>query len=174
MKIRAELHLNGNLSRIVLVAKPEETADHLALKLAAYAMFMPQQPIVEPSSDHPSLNGFDHKPDLMTLNDGGDITKWIECGQVSVNKLDKLTRRLHQSQIIVLKSTLREAKQLRDFAKKDVKHEHRCEIWTWPEGQFLRWLNVLEEKTEIFGEAHEKSFNLVINNKAYCCDLISI
>lgn len=174
MKLRCELHLNGKMSRVILFAKPEETLNHLALKLAAYAMFMPLNPIVEPSSDHPSLTGYEHKPDVMALSEGGDIDLWIECGQVSINKLDKLTRRLHNTRVIVIKPTLREAKQLREFAMRDVKHQHRFDIWTWKNGDFDTWVKALDEKVEIYGEAREKSFNLVINNTAYCVDLISV
>lgn len=174
MKLRCELHLNGKMSRVILFAKPEETLTHLALKLAAYAMFMPLNPIIEPSTDHSSLAGYEHKPDVMGLTDGGDISLWLECGQVSINKLDKITRRLHNSRIIVLKPTLREAKQMREFAERDVKQHQRLEIWTWQGNEFEPWAKALDEKTEIFGEAQERSLNLVVNNTAYSVDLITV
>ena len=96
MKIRGELHLGSVISKVILVQKAEETFDHLALKLAAYAMFHDFRPVVEPSSDHPALDRFEHKPDVMILGPGGDIVTWIECGTVSTNKLDKVLRRLSQ------------------------------------------------------------------------------
>jgi uncharacterized protein YaeQ len=174
LKLRCELSLGGISSKIILAAKPEEKPDHLAMKLAAYAMFLPSSPIVEPSADHPSLADFDHKPDVMTIDLTGEIQVWIECGAVTITKLNKLLRRMPNTRLIVLKTTRHEAEQLRTWAKKEIRHEKRLEIWTWPEGAFQTWLRSLEDKTELFGDAHEKSFNLVINHLPYSVDLISV
>ena len=173
MKIRGELHLNGREFKVILVARPEEKADHLAMKLAAVAMFMSSNPIVEPSADHPALQQADFRPDVMTLNDGGEIVLWIECGEVSVNKLDKVTRRFPSARIIVIKSRARQATQLRDMLS-DIRNGARIEIWTWPDGAFDQWLRAMQDKTEIFGEADEKSFNLVVNHEPYVTDLVSV
>ena len=53
----------------------------------------------------------------------------------------------------------------------EVRLQKRIEIWYWPEEQFRTWLNALGEKTEIFGEAHEKGMNLVVNEIPYVVDL---
>ncbi len=174
MKIRCEVHLGGETGRLVLVPKPEEKIDHLALKLAAFTMFLPFHPIVDPSSNHSALLGMDIKPDVFFLKESGEIDTWIECGEVSINKVDKLTRRLTGTRIIVLKSTLAQARRLRDSLDDEIRHGQRVEIWTWPNDEFKAWLSALEEKTEIFGEAHEKSFNLVVNNIPVALDLLSV
>lgn len=174
MKIRSELQLGGHSAKILLVAKPEEKLDHLAMKLAACAMFLPLSPIVEPSSDHPSLYGFDIRPDVMALDEGGGIKLWLECGEVSINKLDKVVRRLPETRVIVLKSMMRQAQQLRATVNDVIRQKERIEIWTWPEGQFQAWMRTLADKTELFGDAHEKSFNLVINEVAYSADLVEV
>jgi uncharacterized protein YaeQ len=174
MKIRGELHLGEHSGKVILAAKPEEKLDHLAMKLAAFAMFLPDGPVVEPATDHPGLQGLDIRPDVCTTNDAGELAAWIECGEVSINKLDKLARRLPETRIIVIKSEMRQATQLRARLTDEVKHGARIEIWTWPEGTFKTWLNAMEDKTELFGDAHEKSFNLVVNNIAYAVDLVSV
>lgn len=174
MKIRCEVHIGDLVGKVILAPKPEEKVPHLAMKLAAYTMFLPLSPVVEPSTDHPSLLGFDHKPDVMTTNLSGEIDLWIECGAVATQKLNKILRRLPQARIIILKTSIREAKQLRERAESEVKSHERLEIWTWEEPMFETWLNALEEKTEIFGEAGEKYFNLVINETAYSTDMKSI
>jgi hypothetical protein len=166
--------LGGLSSKVLLVPKPEEKIDHLAMKLAAYAMFLPYAPVVEPSADHPSLYGFDIKPDVLAIDEGGGIKIWIECGEVTVNKLDKVVRRLPQTRLIVIKAMMRQAKQLRETLDAEVRQAARIQIWTWPEGDFQRWVSALADKTEIFGDAHEKSFNLVVNDTAYDCDLIEV
>lgn len=174
MKLRCELHLEGRLSRVILVPRPEEKLDHLALKLAAFAMFDALRPVVEISSQHPALAGTDLKPDVCVFNDAGEISIWIECGEVSLNKLGKLTRRLPQTRFIVLKTNLHQAKRLREGLRNEVRHEGKIEIWTWPEDQFRIWLSSLGEKTEIFGEADEKTFNLVVNDVPIAIDLLSV
>jgi len=174
MKIRCDLHLGSESKKVILVPRSEEKLDHLALKLAGCAMFHDLNPIVEPSPSHPSLSGFDIRPDLMALEDSGEIKIWIECGFVTLHKLNKLTRRFPHARIVVLKATLREAERLRKDLEGEVKHGKRVEIWTWPEGEFQKWLSALDEKTELFGEAQEKSINLVVNNTPFAVDLISV
>lgn len=137
-------------------------------------MFDELRPIVEPSSNHPSLGDLDLKPDVMILDEGGGISHWIECGPVSLNKLDKVARRLHSTRVIVLKASLREAHQLRKQLEDETRQSKRVEIWTWPDPMFRNWLNALHEKTELFGEARERSFNLVVNEIAYHTELISV
>jgi hypothetical protein len=174
MKIRAELHLNHEVSRVILAPKPEEKVDHLALKLAAFAMFHTYSPIVDPSAAHPSFGNIDVRPDLVGLDEGGDIILWLECGPTSINKLDKAARRLPRARVIVVMASQREAQQLRDRLEKEFKHSARIEIWIFPEGTFLPWVNALSEKTELFGEAHEKSLNLVVNEMAMNVEFLSV
>ncbi len=160
------------MTRVILVARPEERMDHLALKLAAFAMFHESKPIVDPSSSHPSFSNIDVRPDLVALDEGGGISLWIECGNVSLNKLDKAARRLPGARVIVLQPTLRDASQLRQRLTDSVRQADKIAIWTWPGESFNSWMKAVDEKTEIFGEAREKSFNLVINDHPYSVDLI--
>lgn len=172
MKIRAELHLNGRLGRVILVPRPEEKLDHLALKLAAVAMFLKDDPAVDLSVDHPALQGLDLRPDVCVLNEAGEVSIWIECGETSINKLDKACRRFTQARVVVLRATMHQARQMRDMVTEQVRQADRVEIWAWPEGEFKAWMNCMGEKTEMFGDAHEKSFNLVVNDHAYAVDLL--
>jgi uncharacterized protein YaeQ len=173
MKLRCELHL-GTSSKVILAAKPEETLDHIAMKLAAFAMFLPLEPIVEPSADHPALAGTDFRPDMFALNDAGEVELWVECGAVAIHKLNKITRRYPYARVVVLKTRLHEAARLREEINTELKHAARIEIWTWPDETFDAWKKALAEKTELFGEAHERSFNLVVNHTAYAVDLLSV
>jgi hypothetical protein len=174
MKIHCDLHLGDQLQKIYLVPRPEEKDDHIALKLAGLVMFHRANPIVEPSSDHPSLNGFTHRPDLCVLDEGGGMSIWIECGNVSLNKLDKVLRRFSYGRVVVIKPDLREAGKLRKDLAEAVKNSERIEIWAWSEKEFDGWFKAIAEKTEVFGEAEERNFNLVINETPYVAELLSI
>jgi hypothetical protein len=168
------MHLGTHQGKVYLVPRPEEKLDHLAMKLAAYVMFLPQGPIVEPSPDHPALHGMSHRPDVCLLDEGGRISTWIECGFVSLHKLDKVTRRLPQGRIIVIKSTVNEAERLRNDMVKEVKKADRVEIWTWPQDSFREWMMIMGEKTEIFGDAAEGSLNVVVNENPYVVEMVKM
>jgi hypothetical protein len=56
----------------------------------------------------------------------------------------------------------------------ELRHAGRIEIWTWPEGMFEAWKGAIGEKTELYGEARERSFNLVVNHLPYVVDLLSV
>ncbi len=173
MKLRCELHLKQS-GNVILVARPEETLDHLAMKLAAFAMFLTHEPIVEPSSDHPALLGSEYRPDLCALNVAGEVDLWVECGAVTLNKIHKVTRQFPHARIVVLKAKRHEAERLRRDMVDVVRNSDRIEIWTWPDGSFDEWKGALEEKTELYGEAGERTFNLVVNHTAYAVDLVSV
>jgi hypothetical protein len=166
--------IGGESSKLLLVPRPEEKMDHLAMKLAGFVMFMPMRPIVDPASDHPSLTWLDVKPDVMALTDAGDIRLWLECGEVSINKIDKVARRLPQTRVVVIKAQMHQARQLRERLNDEVRQGGRVEIWTWPPGEFANWMSAMAEKVEIFGDADEKSFNLVVNSVPYAVDLVSV
>ena len=173
MKLRCDLNLGSEPTKIYMVSRPEEKMDHLALKLAAVTMFSTLQPLIEPSKDHPALNGYDLRPDVCYLDDMGTINIWIECGNVSINKINKVERRWPQARVIILKALPREAIRMRKDLKKEIRDEERIEVWAWKEGEFKIWYDSLGEKIEIFGEAGEKSLNLVVNETPISADLDS-
>lgn len=174
MKLRCELHLNHQLSRVILAPKPEEKLEHLALKLAGLAMFHSLNPTVDPSASHPNFGNIDVRPDVAAFDEGGGIVLWLECGPTSLNKLDKAARRLPGARVVVVMASQREATQLRDRLDDEIKHAGRIEIWYFPEETFDSWVRSLDEKTELFGEAHEKSLNLVVNENAFAVDLVAV
>ena len=173
MKIRCDIHVNGQAAKLILVKKPEETVDHLALKLAAYLMFVDRAPVVEPSSEHPALGGFDMRPDLMALNAAGEVVLWVECGAVTRHKVGKVSRRFPAARFVILKATAREAERLRAQLREDLRRPSAVEIWTWPDGGFAAFRAALMEKTEVFGEAGEKIFNLTMNQNPLAQDLLA-
>ncbi len=174
MKIRCEFHLGDKARKVFLVPKPEEKADHLVLKLAALAMFHAQNPVVDLSADHPSLSAFAHRPDVCVFNEGGEISHWIECGTVSLHKVDKVLRRMSSGRFIVIKPDIRGAQKFRNDLNHEVRNGNRVEIWAWENEEFLGLLKVIGEKTELFGEAHERFLNVVVNEHPYVAQLVEV
>jgi len=147
----------------MLFPGPNETVEHLALKLAAYILFWEFELIVQPSAKHTALLNQEFIPDLMGLNDAGEVKLWVECGQVSMNKLTKLTRRFPYARVVVIKENERESERFRQDLKDQHDHDEKIEVLSWPAQQFKEWMRALQEKTEVFGEGGGLSLNVVIN-----------
>ena len=152
MQIRCSIHLGEVGKKLVLVSQETETLDHLALKLAGFMLFFDLNPMVGISSKNPAIANQEFRPDLIALNEGGEIKLWGECGNVATHKLDKLIRRNRNARIVVLKETVREAKNLREaFEKNDIQNSDRVEI---------------------YGEPSNHSFNLVANSVPFNFDFV--
>lgn len=171
MKIRCDLHVNGSSRKLILVPDLNETPEHLALKLSAYVLFWDEQPIVEASSRHPALQGQEFVPDLMALEEDGSIGLWVECGQVTLHKLEKLTRRLPVSRIVVMTSSERSALRLRQDLRERLDRQEKVEILAWPSHEFKAWLAALLEKTEVYGEGGGLLLNIVVNEHPLAAEL---
>ncbi len=173
MQIRSSIYLSGNTRKLILVSQETETAEHMALKLAGCILFFKSNPVLEISVKHPALNNQEFKPDLVVLNDAGEVKVWIECGNVATHKLEKIIRRFREARIVVLKSSKNDAKNLRRaLDKHEVTHAERVEILSFPEGQFEPWNRAMEESVEVFGEEADRSFNLVANGAAFSFDFV--
>lgn len=173
MQIRCAVQMNETIRKLVLVGQDSETPEHLALKLAAFVLFFNENPTVELSLKNPALAGQEFKPDLLCLNEFGETRIWIECGNVTTHKLDKLLRRNRNARIVVLKERPHEAQNLRRALDKNgIKNAENVEIWSFPDGEFEAWLSALEESMEIFAEPAEHAFNLVANATAFSFEFV--
>ena len=171
-RIRCDLHINGDQRKIVMACRPEETRDHLALRLSAFLFFWSYDPKTELSLKHPALAGQEFFPDLVALNEAGEIGLWVECGNVTLNKLDKLIRRYPHARLAVLKATEAEGRRLRRDLSDSVNRHGNVEIFAWPADPFRLWSQALADVVEVFGEAGPTSLNLVINDTPLVADLI--
>ncbi len=174
MKIRCDLHVNGGSRKLLLVSRPNEPAEHLGLKLAACLLFWDQEPIVDASTKTPALADYEFLPDVVALDDAGDIKVWVECGTSTMNKLLKLTRRVPvgRGRIVVLKETQRDAERLRREVTAQLDKPERVEILYFPEGAFRDWTSALGERTEVYGEASELMINAVVNDRPVLAEFL--
>ena len=173
MKLRCDLHVNDGIRKLVLVPGPQETDEHLGLKLAAFLLFWDSSPIVDASAKHPALLDQEFKPDLMAVDETGEAKLWVECGKVTQHQLAKICRRFSRARIVVLKETEAEAKRFRADSDREFGERAPVEIWAWPQREFRDWMNALGEKTEIFGEARGRMLNVVVNERPMVAELVS-
>ena len=74
-----------------------ESIDHVLLKLIGYIMFSQYKPGIE------KRVGWRYKPDLVAFNDSREINLWVECSQVSPEKIKKILHKFPLVRLIVLK-----------------------------------------------------------------------
>src|SRR5882724_1630401 len=172
MKIRASLYINEQSSKLVLFPVLSETVDHLLLKLSSALFFTGSAPIISPSSQHPTLRDQDFVPDVMALNEAGELILWVECGKTTPHKLSKVSKRFRQARVIVLTALPREGQQMSDTL--DSESIARVQVWTFKEGEFARWSALVGEANELIGEATETSLNLVLNDQPFMTELQKI
>jgi hypothetical protein len=171
MSFRCEFNLNGGRRRLVMAQGAQEPFDHVALRLAAYALFWEVEPKVEISPKHPALASVEFKPDFIALDEGGGVRLWGECGNVTLNKLDKVARRFPQARIAALRASEAEGRRLRSDLRESVDRHERVEILAFRTEDFAAWRDAVGELTEVFGESTDRSLNLVINQTPLACDL---
>jgi uncharacterized protein YaeQ len=113
-----DLTVNGEERRLILIRASGESEEHLAMKLLAYVLFFDRQPKVEFSV------GQHFKPDLVCVEDN-DITLWIDCGDIALHKLDKISTKNHKAKIVVVKPTRNVAESYKRQADKKLRHPER-------------------------------------------------
>ncbi|MDA8131908.1 MAG: YaeQ family protein [Elusimicrobia bacterium] len=171
MTLRCELNINNGTRRVIIVGNDEETHEHLALRLAAAALFFGGDP-VEPGPSAPLLADIGFQPDLLVPDGVGGIKVWIECGNVAMNKLTKVARRVKEGRLIVIKESRDAGLRQRELVNREIRNPEKVEIWAWPREEFARWNSSLKENNYIYGETSGRSLNLVLNESAFSVDLI--
>jgi len=172
VKIRANLYINEQSSKLVLFPVLSETVDHLLLKLSAALFFSGSLPIVSPTLKHSALRDQEFIPDVMALNEAGELVLWVECGKTTPHKLSKVSKRFRQARVIVLTALPHEGRQMAETL--DAESIARVQVWTFQEGEFARWSALVGEANELIGEATETSLNLVLNDQPFMTELQKI
>jgi hypothetical protein len=168
---RCDFHINGGQRKLILAQGAQETFDHLALRLSAPILFWALEPKMELSPKHPALAQMEFRPDFIALNEAGETLLWGECGNVSLNKIDKVLRRCPYARVVVLKASPAEGAKMRKDLEDGVDRQERVEVLSWKPEDFAQWRDAVGELTEIFGESTERSVNLVINDVPLAADL---
>ncbi len=110
------------MPRTVIVGRKDtETMGHVALKLIGYMLFFRDRLRIEPRLPHDSIP---YEPDLVQLDYELRPVLWVECGECSIAKLDKLSVKCPEAEIWVVKRSFQAAV---DMKAQMVKHELRKE-----------------------------------------------
>ena len=153
----------------MLVLKPEETTEHLALRFAALLAFFDENPVLDLHANDPMITNVSFMPDLLVSDPVDGILIWIECGTIATNKLIKVARRTKHSRFVIFKENPEEAIKTREILKKNVRDHERIEILAFPEHIFPEWVEEVVRRSSpyVFGETSDEGLNIVLNEKPF-------
>lgn len=96
-------------SKVLLVQSETETFTHILLKILGFLLFRRERLQIEPRLDDAYLT---YRPDVVQLDYEGRIVLWVECGECSLEKLDRLAVKAPYGEIWAVKKSMAEAEGL--------------------------------------------------------------
>lgn len=123
--------------KIILVKDLSELRNHVVLKLLAYMLFYEPGLKIEVSAE------MHYKPDLLVP---GEHTPklWIDCGKVTLKKVESLAGKLRNTRIVFLKETRRELETFKKLVEKKVEKPEQLEFLAFEPGFITSLANALE------------------------------
>ncbi|MDB6033743.1 MAG: hypothetical protein JWM16_4081 [Verrucomicrobiales bacterium] len=107
--------------KIIVGQEETETINHVMLKLLAYVLFYRERLQLEVNLHQDSIP---FKPDLVQLDYELRPKLWVECGECSVTKLDKLAVKVPEAEIWVVKKSPDEVESImRGMAKEGLRRD---------------------------------------------------
>jgi uncharacterized protein YaeQ len=92
MKYTFNIQISDNKSerteKLVIAAFDNESPANIALKLLAYLLFIERRPHIDEDP------GWGFTPDLIARDENGSITLWVDCGRVSMKKVDTIAMKV--------------------------------------------------------------------------------
>ncbi|MBK8207264.1 MAG: YaeQ family protein [Planctomycetes bacterium] len=149
--------------RIVLELREGEGFQHILLKIIAMALFHHPRLQIEPTMDDDDR----YKPDLLIRSEDYRPEVWIECGQVRVQKLDKVTFRHYYARVVVIKRTEREARELLERCRGEVRRLEAIEFIGFDNGFIDRVADTLTGKNDVIAILSGKGMQLVVGGSTF-------
>lgn len=110
--------------------------------------------------------GLPFVPDLVELDYQLEPVLWVECGECSVQKLDKLAVKVPNAEIWVVKKSLQDAEHLRLAMQKGELRRNRYAIVAFDWEPFQELLGNLKSRNDVRwyrGRIHDGSIQLDFN-----------
>ncbi len=114
--------------KLILVKNDSERREHVVLKLLAYLLFYDERLKIEPDL------GMHYRPDLAVEGEHGVPEVWIDCGQIALEKAEKLSRKLRSTRLIFIKESIQELQRFKATVDKKVEHAARIEYLAFDSG----------------------------------------
>ena len=163
MKYTFNLQISDNKrersEKLIIGAFENESGSHVTLKLLAYLMFINQDPHIDEDA------GWHFTPDLIARNDAGEIKLWVDCGRVSMKKVDTIATKVRDNiDFFVFRKTQREMDQFYLAIKDKVKHLQNVKCVSFDD-DFVEGIGACLDRTnDLEGYLGDDMVNLTIIN----------
>lgn len=147
--------------KIILVKDMSELRNHVVLKLLAFMLYYDPELKVEVSAE------MHYKPDLLIP---GEHTPklWIDCGKVTLRKVESLAGKLRGTRVIFLKETKRELDTFKKLVEKKIGETAHLEYLAFEPGFILSIANALERTNHItLYEVMPEVVGLALNDQIF-------
>ena len=131
---------------IIIAQNDTETITHVALKMLGFVLFYRDRLQIEGDVHNDSIT---YKPDLVWLDYDMQPKLWVECGECSVSKLDKLAVKVHAAEIWVLKKSPAAAEQLLAAMAKEELRRDRYQILAFDEEMFSELCGLVAPRNQM-------------------------
>ncbi len=163
MKYSFNLQVRDNkrerTEKLVISAFEEESNTHVALKLLAYMMFIERQPHIDEDA------GWHFVPDLIARDDSGAIKLWIDCGRVSMKKVDTIATKVRDNiDFFVFRKTEGDMDRFYKAITDKVKHLQNVKCISFDDGFIDGVGSALDRTNNLEGYIADDMVNLTINN----------
>jgi len=141
-------------SKLIIAQHETETIEHVGLKLLAYLFFARDRLQLEANLHDDNIPFL---PDLVQLDYELRPALWVECGECSLHKLDKLAVKVPDAEIWIVKKSPADAQQLlRAMEHEELRRDRYHVLALDPEG-FDEVCRHLQPRNEIawFGAGDE-------------------
>ncbi len=112
-------------SKLIIGRKDNEGVREVVLKLLGFAIFFRDRLEIQGNLHNDNIP---FEPDLVQLDYTLTPILWVECGECSVSKLNKLAVKVPEAEIWVLKASGSEAQQLLAAMEKEELRTHRYQL----------------------------------------------
>jgi len=157
-KITLDLTINSKNQRLILDLRAGETLPHLAMKILAYILYHDRRPQVEGSA------GQHFKPDLF-CREGADVTLWVDVGDTTMHKLDKISIKNKRAEIVIIKSNEAALVAYKRTADRRIKYPERVRYLTFSEFLVDRMAARLDTRNriEVDMDTTRRALHLMVN-----------
>lgn len=145
-RLKSEERSRDLPNRVLIAQSSTETTTHVVLKLLGYVLFHRERLQMETSLEQSDIH---FVPDLVELDYTMKPVLWVECGECSVAKLDKLAVKANEAEIWVLKRSAAEAEQLHQAMAKQGLRRNRYRLMGFDAGMFAEMLELLTQRNEL-------------------------
>jgi hypothetical protein len=161
-KFTFELHApKVPVEKIILVKDDFELRNHVVLKLLGYLIYYEPGLKVEISAD------MHYKPDLLVP---GEHTPkvWIDCGKITMKKMESLSAKLRNTRVIFMKENKRELESFKKLVDKKASETGHFEYLAFEPGFVLSLANALQRTNHItLYEVIENVIGIALNDEVF-------